>query len=455
MALSDRELDDVVRRAHAEVSDARAARLRADAEAGRPAMDADDLRQLTQALLGMVFDRLARERIEQGLGPIEATDEQRVGAAVQSMGRLGWVIEELMADPEVENIDINGPDVCFVSRADGSKTLLPHPIARNNDELERWVRNAAARVGLSERRFDEGRPHLILRLPDGSRLFACMSVTQDVHISIRVHRHPRVTLDELVEGGMMSPELGEFHRALVLGRFNLIVTGETNAGKTTLVRALLNEAPPEERLITVEDSYELGLDRLGDRHPDVVSLEAREANVEGAGEITMADLVRMGLRMNPTRVIVGEVRGPELVPMLQAMTQGSDGSMATVHSDSSGGAFQRLAMYAICAPEHLEPPHTALLVAQAVDFIIHISHVRERRGNRRFISSVREVTGAHERGIETNEVFAPGPDGIASSAGAHPLSQRSLDRLARVGWHLPTAEPSLRPVRAAGRRSAR
>lgn len=455
MGLSERDLDEVVRRAHAEVSDARAVRLRADAEAGRPSMDGEDLRQLTQALLGGFFDRLARERLGQGLEPIDAGDERRVIAAVQSMGRLGWVIEELMADPEVENIDINGPETAFVTRADGTKTRLGYAIARSNDELERWVRNAAARLGLSERRFDEGRPHLILRLPDGSRLFACMSVTADVHISIRIHRHPRVELADLVEAGMMSVELGAFLGALVLAGANIVVSGPTNAGKTTLIRALLNEVPPQERIITVEDSYELGLDRLRDRHPDVVALEAREANVEGVGEITMADLVRHSLRMNPTRVTVGEVRGDEVIPMLQVMTQGESGSMCTIHSDSSAGVFQRLAVFAICAPEHLEPRHTGLLVAQAVDFIVHISHERAGGSQRRYVSSVREVTGDHEKGIETNEVFALDATGMAVATGAHPVSERFRERLAQVGWTPGASAGALRPVRANGRRSPR
>lgn len=192
MALNDADFDQLVRRVHAEVSEHRSARLKGDAEADRPPMDRDDLRQFNHALLGDAFSRLAKERLSAGQAPLSRDEEQRLAQAVQSMGGLGWAIEELRADESVENIDINGPNEAFVHRSDGSKTRLDYPIARSNEELERWVRNAAARLGLSERRFDEGRPHLILRLPDGSRLFACMSVSDGVHISIRIHRHPKV-----------------------------------------------------------------------------------------------------------------------------------------------------------------------------------------------------------------------------------------------------------------------
>lgn len=439
--MTDPEFDELVRRIHAEVSEARSARLQADADADRPPMDRDDLRQFNQALLGGAFSRLAKERLSAGQAPVSADDEHRLAQAVLAMGGLGWAIEELRADDTVENIDINGPNDTFVQRSDGTTTRLDYPIARTNDELERWVRNAAARLGMSERRFDEGRPHLILRLPDGSRLFAIMSVCDGVHVSIRIHRHPKVDLAELEAAGMMSAPVRQFLAALVAARCNIIISGGTNAGKTTLLRALLNECPAAERLITIEDSYELGIDRLKDRHPNVVALEAREANVEGAGEITMRDLVHRALRMNPTRVCVGEVRGDEILPMLKAMTQGNNGSMCTIHADSSAGVFERLAMYAIEAPEHLEPRHTALQVAQALDFIVHIEH-DDVAGGARFVSSIREVTGSHESGVETNEAFAPGPNGRASITGAHPLSQRSIERLRRVGWVPWAAHPA-------------
>ena len=448
MALSAAELDDLARRIHLEVSESRGKRRQADAAADRVPLDHDDLRQLTLALIGNSLRELAKERMSAGRPVLSPEDEQPLMQAVLSMGGLGWAIEELIADPTVENIDINGADRVFVHHSDGTKRRLDRPIARSDEELERWVRNTAARAGLTERRFDEGRPWLILRLPGGPRLFALMSVTASVCLSIRVHRLDKVTIADLVGEGMMSEELGAFLRAAVHARLNTIVSGGTNSGKTTTQRALLNECPEEDRLVTIEDSYELGLDQMPERHPDVVPLEAREPNAEGRGEITMRQLVKLALRMNPTRVVVGEVRGDEILPMLHAMTMGSDGSMCTLHSDSAAGVFGRIALFAIESPEHLEPKDVAPLAAEAVDLIVHITYDlgNAAGGGRkaRFIRNVLEVTGVADDGggLRTNEVFRAGPDGHAVYCG--PLSARTLERLERVGW-----KPRRRPPPAA------
>ena len=161
--------------------------------------------------------------------------------------------------------------------------------------------------------------------------------------------------------------------------------------------------------MTIETELELGLDRFPDLHPDVVALEAREANVEGVGEVTAAELVRMSLRMNPDRVIVGEVRGDEIIPMLNAMSQGNDGSMCTVHADSSATVFNKLALYAMQAPERLSLEATNQLAAAAIDLVVFIAKTRHGR----FVASVRQVVGADGRQVVTNELFTPGPDGRA------------------------------------------
>jgi len=200
------------------------------------------------------------------------------------------------------------------------------------------------------------------------------------------------------------------------------------------MRAMLNEVGPEERIVTIEDNLELGLDRYPDLHPDVVALEAREENVEGEGEIDLATLVRWGLRMNPDRVIVGEVRGHEVIPMLNAMSQGNDGSMCTVHSNSSMGAFGKLAMYAIQAPERLNLEATNLMVANAINFVVHIGTTvgAGEGGMRRYITSVREVVGAEGPLIMSNEVFFPGPDRRAVPGS--PLRDTTQADMAAVGF---------------------
>ena len=194
------------------------------------------------------------------------------------------------------------------------------------------------------------------------------------------------------------------------------------------MRALINEVDPEERLVTIEDALELGLERFRDRHPNVVTLEAREPNIEGEGGISLDQLVRMGLRMDPDRVFVGEVRGSEVLPMLLAMSQGQDGSMCTVHANSARGVFRRLQMYAMLPPHRLAPEDTAVLVANAVDFVVHLDKRRVGDTVERFVTSVVEVRDAEGREVVANDVFIAGPDGRAEHTGLlHDETQRALE----------------------------
>lgn len=260
-----------------------------------------------------------------------------------------------------------------------------------------------------------------------------------------------MTLDDLVGPGMLDGRLHALLAAAVRARKNIIVCGGTGAGKTTLLRGLLNEVAPSERLVTIEDNFELGLQRFPELHPDVVAMEAREPNVEGTGEISMAELVRMGLRMSPDRVIVGEVRGPEVLALLNAMSQGNDGSMCTVHADSSSGAFARLAMYAVQAPERLPLEATNLLVANSIDFVVFIAQDTPVVGARRdrYISSVREVVGADGRIVVSNEVWAPGVDRRATPAA--PLRPATLADLQAVGYDHASVDRLTLRVALAGR----
>ena len=423
---------DLVEAVRAGVAERMAERLQADDRAGRRPMADADRAAFGRQLIAEAFEAHARRCVAAGSAVLDADEEDLLAQAVHDalfgLGRL----QRLLDEDAIENVDAMGADNVWVRYADGSREQV-EPIAASDAELEELVRTAAARLGVSERRFDLGSPRLSLQLPDGSRLFAVMGGTVAARpcLSVRRHRHLKVTPEDLVGLGTMDVALREFCAAAVRGRLNLIICGGTGVGKTTMLRALAADIAPRERLITIEDSYELALDRYPELHPNVVALQAREPNIEGEGEVPLAELVRWALRMSPDRVIVGEVRGEEVLPMLNAMSQGNDGSMCTLHANSSRGAFGKLAAYAIQAPERLPLEATNLLVANALNFVLYLA---QDAAGRRFVSSVREVVDAEGPLVVSNEVFRPGA-GRRAVPGA-PLRAETAERLEAAGLDL-------------------
>ncbi|MCV2394544.1 ATPase, T2SS/T4P/T4SS family [Actinotalea sp. M2MS4P-6] len=421
----------LVRRLREEVADVLARQRRDDAAAGNPPMSGEDERQFARAVINRVLDGHARAEVSAGRTPLSPVEEEEVSsgihAALFGVGRL----QPLLDDRDVENIDINGFDHVFVQYADGRELRMP-PVADSDDELVELVQILGAYSGLTSRPFDSANPQLDLRLPDGSRLSAVMDVCARPAVSVRRARLARVHLDDLVRFGSITPDLAAFLSAAVAARKNIMIAGATNAGKTTLLRALANEIPAHERLITVERALELGLGEFADLHPNVVAFEERLPNSEGSGAITMAELVRRSLRMNPSRVIVGEVLGDEIVTMLNAMSQGNDGSLSTIHANSSIEVFNRISTYAIQSVERLPVDATMMLIAGAIDFVVFVQkHNDYLEGGRlrRFVASVREVNGVDGR-VLSSEVFAPGPDGVAMPAA--PIA--CIDDLVAVGY---------------------
>ncbi|HTJ72645.1 MAG TPA: ATPase, T2SS/T4P/T4SS family [Actinospica sp.] len=368
-----------------------------------------ELEARARQLIREALDAHTRTALNHGTAILDKSAEDRVAglvfAGLFGLGRF----QALLDDESVENIAVNGCDEVFVTYAGGRRTTYP-PVAGSDEELIDMIRLIASRLGHDERRFDRASPSLNLQLPDGSRLFAVMGVSRRPSVAIRRHRFEKVSLEDLARMGTLDKEMAEVFAALVLARANILIAGGTNAGKTTFLRGLSSAIPPHERLLTIEDTYELNLHADRRAHPDVVPMQAREANLEGAGAVTQADLVRMGLRMSPDRVIVGECRGDEIVPMLNAMSQGNDGSMATIHASSSAGVFGKLAAYAAQAPERLDVPTVNLLIANAVNVIIYIKALKD---GTRVVSSVREIVAAEGHQMISNEVFRPGRDSRA------------------------------------------
>ena len=343
--------------------------------------------------------RLSASRRQEGLPAFTENEEQAlISRAIDQVLGMG-LLQKTLDDPQISDIHVRGNSPIWVKLRNGLRECRP-PIVDNDEELIDLIRRTATRMGRSERRFDAGSPELNLQLADGSRLFATMEVSSRPSLVIRKHQFEISSLEDLVVRGMMPHGIAEMFRAMVRSRRNVIIAGGTGSGKTTLLRALINEVPSEERIVTIEDAYELGLERFEHLHPDHDSLQSRPANIEGKGEITLADLTKMALRMDPDRVIVGEVRGAEAFPMLMAMSQGNNGSMCTLHADSTRSVFPKLAAYMSMSSTSLPIETTNLLIASSVHFVVHIEVVR---GQRR-VSSIREVVDSDGSTIMSNEV---------------------------------------------------
>lgn len=388
-------------------------------------------RELGRVLLDEAVRAHSEQELMAGRALVGADRERHVVAGVldELFGMAG--LQPLLDDPEVETVNANRFDEVFVQYTDGRRARVG-PIAGSNEELTDLVRLLAARASSQERRFDLGSPAVNVQLPGGERMFAVMGLTAGgvTALSVRRHRFLTVRLAQLRRAGTFDAGVEAFLRALVRGRRNILITGGTGDGKTTLLRALATEMGPLERIVTIEDAFELGLQVDPAVHADVTALQAREPNVEGEGAVSQAELVRWALRMSPDRVIVGEIRGPEVIPMCNAMSQGNDGSMATLHASSSRIAFTRLASYAAQAVERLPVEATNLLVASAVHFVVHLARTPDRRT--RVVSSIREVVGADGQQVISNEVYRPGPDRRARPVpGA--LRADTLDDLVAAG----------------------
>jgi pilus assembly protein CpaF len=332
---------------------------------------------------------------------------ERVLALAAGLGPL----DALLADPRVDEVMVNGPEVVWIERA-GRIERTPTAFG-SEGELMHAIERILAPLG---RRVDEAAPLCDARLPDGSRVNVVippLSLTGPC-LTIRRFRRQGFSLDDLVSNGTLPEPLASTLAGAVRGRASILVSGGTGSGKTTTLNALSGEIPDDERIVTIEDAAEL---RLRQRH--VVRLEARPPNLEGRGEVTIRQLVRNALRMRPDRIVVGEVRGAEALDMLMALNTGHDGSLSTVHANSPADALRRVETLTLMAGLGL--PHEAVReqVASALELVVH--QARDRDGARRIVAVAEVVPALGGAGVR--ELYAlrdrrpwfrpPARDGLA------------------------------------------
>ncbi|GHD62055.1 CpaF family protein [Jeongeupia chitinilytica] len=344
-----------------------------------------------------------------------AINEREVTAIADALIKelIGYgPIEDLLNDDSVEDILINGPHSVVVSRRG---VLTKEAVRfRDNEHLVGFLRRLLAPLG---RRLDESSPMVDARLPSGGRLNAIIPplAVDGAAVSIRKFHSGFYTGERMVEAGALSPELLDFLAYAVRQRCNLLVIGGTSSGKTSMLNVLSNYIPAGERVITIEDTAELDL-----QHPHVVKLESRPGGYEGAGQVTIRDLVRNSLRMRPDRIVVGEVRGAEVLEMLQAMSTGHDGSMGTLHASSALDALYRLEMLAGFAGFTGSDLSLRRQVASAVDLIVQVGRLAD--GRRRMLA-VTEVTGMNQDMVAMQELFrysaSPAPHWERTDARIH------------------------------------
>ena len=311
-------------------------------------------------------------------------------------------MERFLSRSDVENIYVFGPNHAVLGLSGGRQEHVLEPVFDDDEDMIRYISHLATTHGQTGRRFDQSAPLLDLRLRSGERIFAAMAVCGMPFLTIRCHRARSIRLENLVESGSLSVEAADFLRAAVKppAPSNVLVCGALGSGKTTLLRALLAEVGPSEIVCTLEQTFELFLEQS---HPLTFSVETREANSDGSGEITMEELAKRSLRSGADRVIVGELRGSEAATFLSACGTGSDGSMATIHASSTRQALSRLVRY--CLASGAVGVQSAL-VQEAAEVIHLVVHLRgDPRTGFRGVNTISEVLGSEDDRFETHDIF--------------------------------------------------
>jgi pilus assembly protein CpaF len=381
--------------------------------------------------------------------PLTRAERQRIVSAV-SDDILGYgPIEEYLADPTVTEVMVNALEPIYVERA--GKLVRTDSRFTSDEHLRRVIERIVSEVG---RRIDESSPMADARLADGSRVNAIIPplALYGPALTIRKFSRRAFDVDDLIGLGTLNHELAEFLARCVEGRLNILVSGGTGTGKTTLLNVVSSMIPDHDRIVTIEDAAELQL-----KQSHIVRLETRPPNIEGRGEVKARDLVRNALRMRPDRIIVGEVRGGEALDMLQAMNTGHDGSLSTLHANSPRDALARLETMVLMAGIELPVRAIREQAASAVDLLVHLSRLRD--GTRR-VTQVCEVNGMEGDVITLSDLYlfdyrAGVDDEGRYTGGIGPTGLRPqfADRLQDFGIELPSSlfdDERLRMVAANG-----
>ncbi|MEE2035825.1 CpaF family protein [Nocardiopsis sp. CT-R113] len=393
----------------------------------------EDLTQLTLAQRRVRLEKVVGHILTRE-GPVLSDRERSllIRRVVDEALGLG-VLEPLLADETVTEIMVNGPDNVFIER--GGRMQRVDATFNGEEQLYQTIDRI---VSLVNRRVDESSPMVDARLPTGERVNVIIPPLSLSGPILTIRRFPKpYPIDELVRMGSLDAPTGILLAAMVRARFNIVVSGGTGTGKTTFLNAMSAFVPSTERIVTIEDSAEL---QLAQEH--VVRLETRPANIEGRGEIAIRDLVRNALRMRPDRIIVGEVRGPETIDMLQAMNTGHDGSLVTVHANSADDAIYRLQTLATLGDGNV--PYDAIRdqINNAVDAIVHLGRWPDgsRRVNEIAVVSSRRREEFRLDPVMRFDALPLGPNRSVSGEYRHfPMPRHMAGRIYNVGEAIPAA----------------
>ena len=352
-----------------------------------------NLNAMTDAELEDAVEALVEQQLKDVYVPIEqwALMVQQIYSSIRGFGLL----DTIMADDDITEVMINGPEDIFIEKK--GRLMKLDQTFEDERRLEDIVQKI---VGLAGREVNQANPIVDTRLPDGSRVNVVLPpiARNGATVTIRKFSKTPMTVEQLIKFGSITQDIADVLEKLIRAKYNIFICGGTGSGKTTFLNAMSNYIPKDERVITIEDSAELqitGIDNL-------VSLETRNANASGVGQITIRDLIKSSLRMRPERIVVGEVRGAEALDMLQAMNTGHDGSLSTGHANSTKDMLSRLETMVLQGAEGLPLDAVRQQIGSAIDIIVHLSRLRDHS---RKTMEITEVIGYEKGEIKLNPLY--------------------------------------------------